>query len=185
MQPSTSNNSYTSSTKKLHIAMAGRSNSRRLSLDFIHRASSADHPTSSERAIYKHMDLRLPSHLSGQNEVVKVECECCGMAEDCTRAYVGRVKDLFCGRWMCGLCSEAVKEELCRLGLARHTMREEAVCAHMEVCRRFNRTVRTNPAMSLAGAMADILKKSSKCSSKGSDGCKVLRSYSAIPSLGE
>ena len=159
-----------------------------MSLDFIHRAVASDHSSSDSAAtmISEYMDLRLQHHHhhhhhSGPNEVVKAECECCGLAEDCTRAYERQVRDRFCGRWLCGLCSEAVKVELDRLGLARHIVREEALVAHMEVCKKFNKTVRLNPAMSVAGGMAEILKKSSS----KERGCKVFRTCSAIPSLGE
>lgn len=163
--------------------MARSTGSRMLSLDLFHRAVS---DISSEVSAY--MDMRVPPHSSSWNDVSKVECECCGLFEDCTGAYVRRVRDRFCGRWVCGLCSEAVKEELVRRGLqaARHAVREEALRAHMEVCRRFNRTVRVNPAMSVASGMTEILKKGSQ---RGGDGvasrsglkrgmCKLPRSYS-------
>lgn len=71
--------------------------------------------------------------------------------------------------------------ELDRLGLTRHIVRKEALNAHMEVCKKFNETVRLNPAMSVADGMAEILKKSK--SKRG--GYKVFRTCSAIPSLGQ
>ncbi|WOL08663.1 hypothetical protein Cni_G17416 [Canna indica] len=137
--------------------MAARAKSRRLSLDLFQRAVS---DLSANAGILGYMDLRAPSRPSG--DVSEVRCECCGLSEDCTHAYVSRIRDRFCGRWVCGLCSEAVKEEHGRLGLARHIVREEALTAHMDVCRRYNKFVRTNPAMSLAGTMSEILKKSCK-----------------------
>ncbi|MQM21972.1 hypothetical protein Taro_055019 [Colocasia esculenta] len=157
--------------------MARSTSSRRISLDIFQRAVS---DISSEVGAY--MDLRLPPHSSSSNDVSKVECECCGLFEECTGAYVRRVRDRFCGRWVCGLCSEAVKEELVRRGLARqHAAREEALSAHMEVCRRFHRTVRANPAMSVAIAMTEILKKGSQRGGGAKGGmCKMGRSYSAV-----
>ncbi|CAA6670949.1 unnamed protein product [Spirodela intermedia] len=122
--------------------MAARAGGRRLSLDLLQRATV--------------------SEVSLASEVKRVECECCGLAEDCTGGYVRRVKERFCGRWVCGLCAEAVKEEL-----ERRVPREEALRAHMEVCRSFNRTVRPNPAMSLAAGMTEILKKGSRRAGRG------------------
>ncbi|KAG0486421.1 hypothetical protein HPP92_008516 [Vanilla planifolia] len=46
------------------------------------------------------------------SEVENANCECCGMSEECTPEYIRRVRARFCGRWICGLCSEAVKEEM-------------------------------------------------------------------------
>ncbi|KAG6414516.1 hypothetical protein SASPL_121888 [Salvia splendens] len=40
------------------------------------------------------------------------KCECCGLTEECTGEYIKRVRDRFSGRWICGLCSEAVKDEV-------------------------------------------------------------------------
>ncbi|RZR92114.1 hypothetical protein BHM03_00020366 [Ensete ventricosum] len=80
------------------------------------------------------------------NEVESVKCECCGMAQDCTRIYIERIKEFFCGHWVCGLCSEAVKEEK-RLRPA--VAMEDALRAHMTLCKRFNSS-RLNPQLSLA-----------------------------------
>uniref|UniRef100_J3KXD4 DUF1677 family protein n=1 Tax=Oryza brachyantha TaxID=4533 RepID=J3KXD4_ORYBR len=46
----------------------------------------------------------------GGAEVETVRCACCGVAEECTAAYIVGVRAAFCGDWLCGLCSEAVKE---------------------------------------------------------------------------
>ncbi|KAJ1263704.1 hypothetical protein BS78_09G206700 [Paspalum vaginatum] len=90
-------------------------------------------------------------------EARSVRCECCGMAEECTPTYIGRVRERFEGKWVCGLCAEAVKERLARepaLGVAG------AVDAHAAMCQRFNSTVRLNPKLSLASSMRDIARKS-------------------------
>ncbi|XP_010244799.1 PREDICTED: uncharacterized protein LOC104588535 [Nelumbo nucifera] len=140
--------------------MASRTRARRLSLDLIQKAVS---DMSSEMGISKYMDLRIPSQsaITG-NDVREVECECCGLFEDCTRGYIRQVRDRFCGRWVCGLCSEAVREESQRIGQAHHFIHEEALYAHMKICQRFNKFIRANPAMSLADSMTQILKKSSR-----------------------
>ncbi|KAF8407196.1 hypothetical protein HHK36_006323 [Tetracentron sinense] len=139
--------------------MAPRRSTRRLSLDMIQRAVS---DISSEMGISKYMDLRIPSQHKISNEVNEVECECCGLFEDCTHTYIRHIRARFYGKWVCGLCSEAVNEGSQRLGQARHIILEEALHAHMEICERFKKTIRVNPAMSLAIAMTQILKKSSE-----------------------
>ncbi|KAF2301165.1 hypothetical protein GH714_020572 [Hevea brasiliensis] len=45
------------------------------------------------------------------SEVEDAKCECCGMSEECTPEYIDRVRNKFLGKWICGLCAEAVKEE--------------------------------------------------------------------------
>ncbi|RCV16895.1 hypothetical protein SETIT_3G175000v2 [Setaria italica] len=93
----------------------------------------------------------------GGAEARSVRCECCGMAEECTPTYIGRVRERFQGKWVCGLCAEAVKERQARepaLTVAR------AVEAHAAMCERFNSTVRLNPKLSLASSMRDIARKS-------------------------
>ncbi|CAJ2675149.1 unnamed protein product [Trifolium pratense] len=46
--------------------------------------------------------------------VLTAKCWCCGLVEECTHAYIARVRERFGGRWICGLCAEAVKEERAR-----------------------------------------------------------------------
>lgn len=141
--------------EKKNIMVPNRS-IRRLSLDMFQK--SGDHRVS-ERGIFKYMDLRFPNHQSAaSNDINEVECECCGLSEDCTGAYILRTRARFYGKWVCGLCSEAINEESNKLGGIRNIVQEEALHAHMNVCRAFNRTVRVNPAMSLAYAMTKILR---------------------------
>ncbi|KAK3138235.1 hypothetical protein QOZ80_5AG0366190 [Eleusine coracana subsp. coracana] len=91
-------------------------------------------------------------------EARSVRCECCGMAEECTPTYIGRVRERFQGKWVCGLCGEAVKERLAREPALTVG---GAVDAHAALCERFNSTVRLNPKLSLASSMRDIARKSS------------------------
>lgn len=49
-------------------------------------------------------------------EVELVRCKCCGLMEECTPAYIDLIRETFCGRWICGLCAEAVKDEFYRSG---------------------------------------------------------------------
>ncbi|KAG1367816.1 hypothetical protein COCNU_14G002840 [Cocos nucifera] len=110
------------------------------------------------------------------NEVEMVECEFCGMSEECTPTYISGIKEFFCGKWVCGLCSEAVKELVKRTPAL--TM-EEAMESHMALCRKFNSTTRLNPKLSLASTMKDIARKSSeRRTSKDSHGSQISRTVS-------
>ncbi|KAL3650792.1 hypothetical protein CASFOL_007195 [Castilleja foliolosa] len=87
-------------------------------------------------------------------EIEDAKCECCGLSEECTPEYVKKVRDKYCGRMICGLCSEAVKEEMVKNG----GKRDEAVHAHVSACARFNRLGRAYPVLCQAKAMRDILR---------------------------
>ncbi|KAK7325154.1 hypothetical protein VNO77_29274 [Canavalia gladiata] len=97
------------------------------------------------------IDLTLPP----VSEVEDAKCECCGMCEECTPEYIERVRDKFLGKWVCGLCAEAVKEELEKNG----GKKEEALSAHMSACVRFNKYGRAFPVLFQAEAMKEMLKK--------------------------
>lgn len=106
-------------------------------------------------------------------EVEVAKCECCALKEECTPAYIARVRDRFYGRWICGLCAEAVKEELCRAD--RRIGMEDALNAHMTFCLHFNRT---SPALHLAEAMCHILKLK-RCTVPQSHSSRVISTASA------
>jgi len=124
------------------------------------------------------------------SEVEDAKCECCGMSEECTPEYITRVREKFSGKWICGLCSEAVKEELEKNGGTQ----QEALDAHISACVRFNRFGRTHPVLYQAEAMRKMLRKSSssgaraKSSSLRDKGINVkkagiARSSSCIPAI--
>ncbi|XAR70841.1 hypothetical protein NMG60_11027868 [Bertholletia excelsa] len=117
------------------------------------------------------------------HEVEQAECECCGLREDCTRDYIIKVKDSYSGKWVCGLCSEAVKEKLLR---APRTDMEEALTTHKSFCQEFNTTTRLNPKLSLTCAMRNIAKRSceKRNSTSSSMSAKIARSSSCVPRLG-
>ncbi|CAN8300848.1 unnamed protein product [Cochlearia groenlandica] len=46
--------------------------------------------------------------------VESVTCHTCGFTEECTPAYIHRIKERHKGHWLCGLCTEAVKDEVVR-----------------------------------------------------------------------
>lgn len=122
-------------------------------------------------------------NLSTIDEVKQAECECCGMKEDCTQAYIAKVEDSFSGKWVCGLCSEAVKERMTRSASETVAM-EEAMSSHRDVCQKFNST-RLNPKLSLTFAMRDIAKRSEE--SRNSNGSsftpKLTRRSSCVPRI--
>ncbi|XP_028756186.1 uncharacterized protein LOC114715478 [Neltuma alba] len=90
------------------------------------------------------------------SEVEDAKCECCGMSEECTQEYIERVREKFLGKWVCGLCSEAIKEEIEKNG----GKKEEALNTHMNACVRFNKFGRAFPVLFQAEAMKEMLKKS-------------------------
>ncbi|RLM92074.1 uncharacterized protein C2845_PM08G02400 [Panicum miliaceum] len=117
-----------------------------------------------------------------ERQVEDARCECCGMQEECTPEYVRRVRERYCGRWVCGLCAEAVNGE----ADSRHGGRtEEALAAHMAVCGRFNRVGRANPVLMQTEAMREILRKRSRSNSPRDHGPggALARSSSCIPAI--
>ncbi|XP_008649151.1 uncharacterized protein [Zea mays] len=84
------------------------------------------------------------------------KCECCGMSQECTPEYIRGVRARFAGRWVCGLCAEAVTEEADK---KKGGPLEEALKAHMGVCKRFNGFGRTHPVLFQAEAMREILRR--------------------------
>ncbi|KAJ4951703.1 hypothetical protein NE237_028535 [Protea cynaroides] len=96
---------------------------------------------------------------SAQVEVEFAKCECCGLTEECTPAYIARVRDRYHGRWICGLCAEAVKDESFRSdGLISA---EEAFHRHMNFCKNFrSSSPPTNPTKHLICAMKQLFRRS-------------------------
>ncbi|KAK8556044.1 hypothetical protein V6N13_070115 [Hibiscus sabdariffa] len=88
-------------------------------------------------------------------EIESVRCECCGLKEDCTQDYINDVKAKFDGKWLCGLCSEAVRDEVSRSKKKQFRV-EEAVAAHMSFCGKF----KSNPAVRVADGMRQLLRRS-------------------------
>ncbi|XP_054822624.1 uncharacterized protein LOC129320953 isoform X2 [Prosopis cineraria] len=89
-------------------------------------------------------------------EIESAKCECCGLKEDCTQDYISQVKSKFDGKWLCGLCSEAVRDEVNRAKKPLSAM-DEAVKAHMSFCRKF----KSNPAVRVADGMKQMLRRRS------------------------
>ncbi|KAK6913953.1 Protein of unknown function DUF1677, plant [Dillenia turbinata] len=108
-------------------------------------------------------------------EIELAKCECCGLKEDCTQDYIREVKSKFDGKWLCGLCSEAVRDEVNKAKKQHLIEMEEAVKAHMSFCRKF----RSNPAVRVADGMRQMLRRrSGDMSSASSSSKKYTRSSS-------
>ena len=92
-------------------------------------------------------------------EVEFVKCECCGLTEECTAGYIAGVRERHEGRWICGLCAEAVKDETLRS--AGDIGTDEAIRRHMKFCEQF-KSCRppVNPAEDLISAMKNLLWRS-------------------------
>ncbi|KAF9685197.1 hypothetical protein SADUNF_Sadunf03G0029600 [Salix dunnii] len=148
----------------------------RLSNDNLHRTKS----DLSFELTKEVIDINLPPI----SEVENAKCECCGMSEECTPGYIDRVRNKFLGKWICGLCTEAVKEEMEKNG----DHKEEALNAHMSACAKFNKFGRAYPVLSQAEAMREMFKKNAiRAKSFGPKGAQKMvgipRSSSCIAAI--
>ncbi|XP_057474163.1 uncharacterized protein LOC130762504 isoform X1 [Actinidia eriantha] len=111
--------------------------------------------------------------ISAQIEVDFAKCDCCGLTEECTQAYIDRIRERYQGKWICGLCAEAVKDEIVRC--ERLITAEEALNRHMNFCKKFNSAgPPANPTVHLISAMRQILRRSF-------DSPRALRSMPSSP----
>ncbi|KAL3511606.1 hypothetical protein ACH5RR_024323 [Cinchona calisaya] len=102
------------------------------------------------------------------------KCDCCGLTEECTLAYIKRIRERFQGKWICGLCSEAVKDEIVRC--ERLITTEEAMTRHFNFCNNFRSSgPPPDPTAHLIAAMRQILRK------RTLDSPKSLRSVPCSP----
>ncbi|CAN0908456.1 hypothetical protein LINGRAHAP2_LOCUS25296 [Linum grandiflorum] len=66
-------------------------------------------------------------------------CDCCGLAEECTPEYIERIRERYSGKWVCGLCNEAVKDEIVRKTKEKRLIStDEALARHMSFCKQFS-----------------------------------------------
>lgn len=95
-----------------------------------------------------------------ENGVESVKCDCCGLTEECTAAYINRIRERYEGKWICGLCAEAVKDEVIRG--ERLITTDEALNKHIAFTRSFSSSVDLppNPVVDLISAMRQILRRS-------------------------
>lgn len=94
-----------------------------------------------------------------QIEIECAKCDCCALIEECTPGYIAKIRERYNGRWICGLCSEAVKDEMCRS--KRLISTEEALNRHMSFLKSFRSTpLPMNSAEELILAMRQLLRRS-------------------------
>ncbi|XP_012077549.1 uncharacterized protein LOC105638366 isoform X2 [Jatropha curcas] len=85
-------------------------------------------------------------------------CECCGLIEECTVAYVVGVRKRYGGKWICGLCGEATQDEVNRS--ENNLGSEGALELHMKFCQQFkSSTPPTNPTGDLISALRKLLRR--------------------------
>ncbi|XP_072974295.1 uncharacterized protein [Typha angustifolia] len=91
-------------------------------------------------------------------EVEAAACDCCGLMEECTPAYIEMVRERYGGRWICGLCGEAVEEEISRS--ARLISTEEALARHLSFRRTFASAAPPPSPEHLIAAVRQLLRRS-------------------------
>ncbi|KAL6972629.1 hypothetical protein U1Q18_026804 [Sarracenia purpurea var. burkii] len=136
------------------------------------------------------------ANFAAQIEVEFAKCDCCGLTEECTREYIDRIRKRYQGKWICGLCAEAVKYEIVRCNGLIST--DEALTLHINFCKKFNSAgPPANPTIHLISAMRQILRRSldsprslrsmpsspTKNNTRGLDRSILTRSESCIPTL--
>ncbi|GFP85730.1 hypothetical protein PHJA_000716700 [Phtheirospermum japonicum] len=135
--------------------------------------------------------------ISGQLEVDFANCDCCGLTEECTPSYIETIRERYGGKWICGLCAEAVKDEILRC--QKLISPDEAMARHLSFCSKFRASgPPQDPTVHLIRAMRRLLSRSlesPKClrsmpnspiTKRGNlnmKGTMMSRSESCIPSL--
>ncbi|KAK4785160.1 hypothetical protein SAY86_001849 [Trapa natans] len=134
----------------------------------------------------------LPAVISAgaQAEVVEFAiCDCCSLKEECTPAYIKMVRERYFGKWVCGLCAEAIKDEIART--ERLISGEEAMNRHINFCKKFishGGPTMVDPTIHLISVMRQVLRKSLEPRSTPNSPTRVpmkplARSGSCFPSL--
>ncbi|CAO2824699.1 unnamed protein product [Amaranthus hypochondriacus] len=102
----------------------------------------------------------LGASIQSQNEVQFIKCECCGLIEECTLAYIERIRQGYMGKWVCGLCSEAVKNEVIR---SEKLISTEEALNRLRSFRSSSPPAGGDPTVHLISAMRHILRRSFDC----------------------
>ncbi|KAF8647275.1 hypothetical protein HU200_065423 [Digitaria exilis] len=105
---------------------SGEHRRQRILLSYELRSCVADGHDNGESAVEDGSDPR--------DEVEDARCECGGMSDSTTPAYIGTVLRRLSWEWVCGLCAEAIAEETVKNGGDR----DAALAADMAVCQWFN-----------------------------------------------
>ncbi|MCL7022249.1 hypothetical protein MKW94_003696 [Papaver nudicaule] len=107
-------------------------------------------------------------------EFESVKCNCCGMNEECTQEYIDKIRERYEGKWVCGLCSEAIENEMNKS--EKLISIEEAVNRHMDFYKKFScSSPPTSPNLDLIFAIKQLCRKTL-------DSPRSLRSTPSSPS---
>ncbi|XP_059643582.1 uncharacterized protein LOC132285415 [Cornus florida] len=113
--------------------------------------------------------------MAAEIEIESAKCDCCGLTEECTLGYIDRIRERYHGKWICGLCSEAVKDEMVRF--ERLISTEEALNKHMNFCKNFkSESPPSDPTAHLISSIRQILRRSL-------DSPRSLRSIPSSPRI--
>ncbi|CAN4100061.1 unnamed protein product [Withania somnifera] len=128
----------------------------------------------SDAIVMKESEVQtVKAKLTAQMEVDFAKCDCCGLTEECTLSYIETIRQRYQGKWICGLCAEAIKDEIIRCETLISV--EEALNRHLNFCKNFSSSKPPlNPTVHLIEAMRQILRKSLESP-------KLLRSMSSSP----
>lgn len=114
----------------------------------------------SEQMITQQESSSSAASIQAQNEVQFIKCECCGLTEECTLAYIERIRQGYMGKWVCGLCSEAVKNEVIR---SEKLISTEEALNRLRSFRSSSPPAGGDPTVHLISAMRHILRRSFDC----------------------
>ncbi|GJY29516.1 linoleate 13S-lipoxygenase 3-1, chloroplastic [Tanacetum coccineum] len=103
---------------------------------------------------------RMPcSWMSTTMELILAKCECCGLTEECTFEYIYKIRERYNGKWICGLCGEAIKDEIARGEKLIST--KEAMARLINFCKESKPSNKmTEPTIHLIAAMRQIMLRS-------------------------
>ncbi|KAI6679755.1 hypothetical protein NL676_033636 [Syzygium grande] len=91
-------------------------------------------------------------------EVETAKCASCGFTEECTPAYILQIRERYQGRWICGLCIQAVKDEVLRADRLIST--EEALNRHISFCKKFKSYDPLKETENPISAMGKLIRRS-------------------------
>ena len=87
------------------------------------------------------------------------KCNCFGLTEECTLAYIETIRERYQEKWICGLCAEVVKDEMMRC--ERLINAEEALTRHLHLYKKLSSsTPPPDPTIHLITAMRQLLRRS-------------------------
>ncbi|GJR91550.1 cation exchanger 9 [Tanacetum coccineum] len=97
--------------------------------------------------------------MSTTMELILAKCECCGLTEECTFEYIYKIRERYNGKWICGLCGEAIKDEIARGEKLIST--KEAMARLINFCKESKPSNKmTEPTIHLIAAMRQIMLRS-------------------------